>query len=108
MEPAPGGSLDIFYVSLALFGTVWALFAVPFAVHVVGAARAGNAWLPFERKANGRYTFMAQHRWFAAFRAPVPERRTTLGLVVRYGIWLAVIAVLTYLPVRDLVYIATH
>lgn len=108
MEPAPGGSLDIFYVSLALFGTVWALFAVPFVHHVLRAARAANPWLPFERKANGGYTFMAHHRWFSAFRAPVPERRTTFGLVLRYGIWSAVIIVLTYLPVRDLVYIATH
>ncbi|MDT0213636.1 hypothetical protein Q9R29_07020 [Rothia sp. ARF10] len=108
MEPAPGGSLTIFFSSLALFGTVWALFALPFAFHVVRAARAGNAWLPFERKPNGRYTFMAQHRWFSAFRAPVPERRTTGGLGVRYAIWLAVIAMLSYLPIRDLTYILTH
>lgn len=108
MEPAPGGSLTIFWYSLALFGTVWALFAVPFVWHVARAVRAGDAWLPFERKPNGGYTFMAQNRWFAAFRAPVPERRTTAGLVFRYGTWLAVIAALSYLPIQDIAYIATH
>lgn len=100
--------MGIFYYSLALFGTVWALFAVPFAYHAVRAARAGNAWLPFERKPNGGYTFMAHHRWFAAFRAPQPEKRTTTGLVVRYGIWLWVIAALTNLPAKDIAYLLTH
>ncbi|WP_141714253.1 hypothetical protein [Micromonospora inyonensis] len=108
MEPAPGGSLHIFYYSLALFGTVWALFAVPFVYHVVRAVRARNAWLPFERKPNGRYTFMAQHRWYSAFRAPGPGGRTATGLIVRYGTWLAVVAMLSYLPLKDITYILTH
>ena len=105
MEPAPGGSNDIFLVALALFGTVWAVFAVPYAYHVVRAVRAGNAWLPFERKPSGGYTFMAQNRWFASFRAPEPHKRTTTGLVVRYGIWLWVVAALSYLPIRNLSHI---
>ena len=100
--------MGICYYSLALFGTVWALFAVPFAYHVVRAVRAGNAWLPFERKPDGGYTFMAQNRWFAAFRAPQPEQRRTAGLVVRYGIWLWVIAALSYLPVKDIAYLLEH
>lgn len=103
MEPAPGGVSDILVVALALFGTVWAVFALPFAYHAVRAVRAGNAWLPFERKPGGGYTFMAQNRWFAAFRAPQPDRRTTTGLVVRYVIWLWVVAALAYLPATYLV-----
>ena len=108
MEPAPEGANDIYVVALALFGTVWALFALPFAYHVVRAVLARNAWLPFERKPSGGYTFMAQNRWFAAFRAPEPERRTTMGLVVRYGVWLWVIAMLSYLPVKYLGDVLTH
>ena len=103
MAPAPGGSNDIFFVSLALFGTLWAVFALPFAYHCVRAAQAGDAWLPFEPKANGRYTFMAQNRWFAAFRAPQSGQRTTTGLVVRYLVWIWVVAALAYLPIRNLV-----
>lgn len=102
MDPAPEGAKDIYIVALVLFGTVWALFAVPFIYHVIRAATARNAWLPFERKPNGRYAFMAQNRWFAAFRAPLPERRSTLGLVVRYLIWLWAIAALSFLPARYL------
>ena len=107
MTPAPGGSDTIFYVSLALFGVLWALFAVPFVYHCVRAAGAGNAWLPFEQKAGGGYTFMAQNRWFAAFRAPAPERRTTTGLAVRYAVWLAVVLALAVTPARNLVSILT-
>ncbi|KGN37029.1 hypothetical protein [Knoellia subterranea] len=108
MEPAPEVGLGIWYVSLAVFGTLWASFAVPYAFHVVRAVRAGDTWLPFEPKPNGRYTFMAQSRRFAAFRAPTPEHRTALGLTVRHGIGLAVIAALSYAPIRDIAYIANH
>lgn len=107
MTPAPGGSNDIYFVSLALFGVVWALFAIPFAYHCVRAAGAGNAWLPFEQKPGGGYTFMAQNRWFAAFRAPTPQRRTTTGLLVRYGIWLAVVVALAVRPISNLTHILT-
>ena len=98
MDPAPGGSNDIYVWALTFFGVIWALFAVPYAFHVVRAAVARDAWLPFEPKANGGYTFMARKRWFAAFRAPRPEDRTTTGLVVRHVIWVWVVAALGYLP----------
>lgn len=108
MEPVPVVSNAIFFISLALFGTLWALFAVPYAYHVIRALRTGNLWLPFERKPQGGYTFMAQNRWFAAFRAPRPEKRTTMGLVVRYGIWLWVVLALAYVPVQNLIHILTN
>ena len=108
MEPAPGGSNDIFIVGLVFFGAVWAIFAIPYVFHVVRAVRAHNAWLPFEAKPNGRYTFMAQNRWFASFRAPQPAARTTFGLVARYAVWAAVVVALAYLPARYLVYVLTH
>lgn len=103
MEPAPGGSNDIYIWALTFFGVVWALFAVPWLWHLLRAVRARDPWVPFERKPGGGYTFMAKNRWFAAFRAPRPESRTTTGLVVRHGIWLWVIAALSYLPGNVLV-----
>ena len=103
MDPAPEGSNDIYVWSLTFFGVIWALFAVPWVFHLVRAVAAHNPWLPFERKPSGGYTFMAQNRWFAAFRAPQPEARTTTGLVVRHVIWLWVIGVLSYLPIDVLV-----
>lgn len=108
MTPPTGGSNDIYFVSLALFGAVWAIFAVPFAYHCVRAARSGNCWLPFEPKPGGGYTFMTRNPWFAAFRAPAADKRTTRGLVVRYGIWLWVAIALAYLPVRNLIHILTR
>jgi hypothetical protein len=108
MDPAPGGSKDIFFLSLALFGTLWAIFALPFLYHCLRAVRAGEAWLPFEPKPGGGYTFMARNRWFAAFRAPTPERRSTKGLVFRYGVWLWVVVALAYVPVTNLAYILSH
>ena len=59
MEPVPVVSNDIYFISLALFGTLWAMTALPFAHYVIRALRAGNLWLPFERKPNSRYT----HSW---------------------------------------------
>lgn len=108
MEPVPVVSNDIYFISLALFGTLWAMTALPFAHYVIRALRAGNLWLPFERKPNSRYTFMAQNSRFALFRAPRPENRTTSGLVVRYGIWLWVVLALAYVPSLNLIHILTH
>jgi hypothetical protein len=103
-----GGSFDVYWYALVLFGGVWAWFAVPYAWHCLRAVRARNAWLPFERNARGRYTFMAAHRWHTAFRAPVPERRTTLGLVIRYCVWAWVVAALSYVPVDTVHHMLTH
>lgn len=108
MQPAPGGSNDIFILGLVFFGAVWAVFAIPFAFQVVRSVLARNGWLPFEAKPNGHYTFMAENRWFASFRAPQPADRTTVGLVVRYAVWAAVVVALAYLPARYLVHVLTH
>lgn len=94
------GYQRLFLVFLVVFTAFWLWFLVPFLWHCIRALRAGNAWLPFEPKANGRYTFMAQGRRLAAFRAP--RNRTTIGLLWRYGTWTAVVIALTLLPLQAL------
>lgn len=100
MNEVPSVSIGPFVFGLVLFGLVWAWFAVPFAFHVVRAVMARDPWLPFDRKPDGEYTFLARTRWFSAFRAPEPARRTSAGLVIRYVIWVAVIVMLSVPSLR--------
>ncbi|WP_156971361.1 hypothetical protein [Knoellia sinensis] len=85
-------------LSLALFGGIWLLVAVPLARGVVAGLRAGEWWRPFEQNARGRYGILANSRSLASFRAPAPHRRTMLGLVTRWLIWTYVVAGLGYYP----------
>lgn len=87
-------NLTVFLV--LFFGFVLGMFLVPFSYHVIRAVRAHNPWLPFERQPWGRYTFMANHRWQSPFRSPPVDRRTAVGWVFRYVIWIGVMAAVAY------------
>ncbi|MBT9254245.1 hypothetical protein KMZ32_00880 [Phycicoccus sp. MAQZ13P-2] len=91
-----GSGGRIFVVGVVLTGVLLALFLLPFLWHVARAVAARDPWLPFDRKPDGGYTFMARHRWFSAFRAPAVSRRGPVGLAVRYVVWLGVIATFVY------------
>lgn len=96
LATATGSGGTIFVVGVVLTGALLALFLVPFLWHVGRAVAARDPWLPFARKPDGGYTFMAQNRWFAAFRAPAVAQRGPVGLAVRYVVWLGVIGVFVY------------
>ena len=86
-------------IGLVVFGGILLLFLVPFVRGVLAGLRTGNWWVPFTRRDDGRWGPMAASRFFAVFRAPEPDRRSSGGLVARWVVWTLVVAALAYVPV---------
>ncbi|WP_377641366.1 hypothetical protein [Oryzobacter terrae] len=93
------GIVVISSISLLVFGGVLLLFLVPYLRGVVVGLRTGDWWSPFARRADGRYGLLANSRFFASFRSPDVEDRTTVGLRVRWLLWTVVLLGLTIYPV---------
>ncbi|MGG5258427.1 hypothetical protein [Phycicoccus avicenniae] len=85
-------------IGLALFGGILLLFLVPYVRGVLAGLRTGDWWTPFDRRPDGRWGVLADSRFFALFRAPDAEGRTTGGLVTRWVVWTVVVLGLAYYP----------
>ncbi|WP_392542703.1 hypothetical protein [Oryzobacter telluris] len=98
-ELTPGrGIVLVSAIALLLFGGVLLLFLVPYVRGVAAGLRTGDWWTPFARREDGRWGVLANSRFFATFRAPDPEARTTGGLVARWVVWTVVVLGLAYYP----------
>lgn len=85
-------------IGLVLFGGILLLFLVPYVRGVLAGLRTGDWWTPFERRTDGRWGVLAASRFFAVFRAPEADRRTTRGLVTRWAVWTVIVLGLAYYP----------
>lgn len=61
------------------------LFTRPVLTELLRARALGDAWAPFAPDGAGRHGPLAENRHWAVMRAPA--RRTTAGLVARWGWW---------------------
>lgn len=97
LDPDRGVAL-VSAIALLIFGAVLLLFLVPYVRGVAAGLRSGDWWTPFARREDGRYGVLANSRFFAGFRSPDPEARTTGGLVTRWVVWTVVVVGLAYYP----------
>lgn len=77
-------------VNVVIAVLVLLFFVVPLVRGAVQAASEGDPWAPFATRPDGRDGILAPGRYFSALRAPRVGARTTTGLVLRWGGWVAV------------------
>lgn len=65
-------------------GVLWAIVR-PVLTEGRRAAAAGDWWLPFLPREDGRWGPLAQNHWWSAMRAERPG--SSAGLAVRWGFW---------------------
>jgi hypothetical protein len=81
-------------VALLALALVAVFVAIPLILGIAQAVSAREAWAPFERRGNGRDGVLVPGRYFEVLRAPRESARTRLGLVARWGFWVALTVVL--------------
>ena len=83
-----GIRLLLVVVGLALLaivvGVLWFIVR-PVVTEARRAAAAGDWWLPFLPRGDGRWGPLAQNHWGSALRAERPG--SSVGLAVRWGFW---------------------
>ncbi|QIM20356.1 hypothetical protein G7075_03035 [Phycicoccus sp. HDW14] len=83
-----GVRLVLVLVGLGVLGIVVLVLGVivrPVVTEALRANAAGDWWLPFLPRTDGRYGPLAENHWWSAMRAETPG--STGGLAVRWGFW---------------------
>lgn len=81
-------------------GVLWFIVR-PVVTEARRASAAGNWWLPFLPREDGRWGPLASNHWWSAMRAEHPG--SSVGLAVRWGFWGLMSALLVFAAVMILV-----